>query len=93
MPEARADELVLAKSPSVYHQPDVPALLARHTATLPGVPAILIFRNPIARVVSDIVHYYATYKVGPMPNIDDIIMGRTEPYKYYRGDLHLVYLL
>ena len=85
MPKAQPDQLVLAKSPNVFQSSNISLTLQRHVDTLPGVKVILVVKNPIDRVVSDIVH---TYAVGvqarhKMPDINDIIMGRAGYLKAY----------
>ena len=50
---------------------------------------LMIVKDPIVRLVSDIVHYNAQYaqKYPKMiyNNIDDVVLGNIETRKYYPG--------
>lgn len=78
MPAARKDQLVLAKSPTVFQSSNISLTLQRHVDLLPDVKVILVVKNPIDRVVSDILHTYDNgIQAGQkMPDINDIIMDR-----------------
>ena len=43
----RSDQIVLAKSPAVWYQPDVNKVLLRHREHLPDIKILLIVRDPI----------------------------------------------
>ena len=43
----RSDQIVLAKSPAVWYQPDVNKVLLRHREHLPNIKILLIVRDPI----------------------------------------------
>ena len=85
MPKAMAEQLVLAKSPNVFQSSNISLTLHRIVKTVPDVKVILVVRNPIDRVVSDILHTYAVGTQGrhKMPNINDIIMDRVGYIKAY----------
>jgi hypothetical protein len=78
MPAARQDQLVLVKSPTVFQSSNISLTLQRHVDLLPDVKVILVVKNPIDRVVSDILHTYDNgIQAGQkMPDINDIIMDR-----------------
>ena len=86
MPLARPDQLVLVKSPFVFQSPNISLTLQRHVDTLPDVKVILVVKNPIDRVVSDILHNYANglQKGQKMPDINDIIMDRAGYIQAYK---------
>ena len=85
MPEARQDQLVLVKSPFVFQSPNISITLQRHVDTLPDVKVILVVRNPIERIVSDILQLYSVGIQAKfnMPDINDIIMDRVGYKKAY----------
>ena len=83
MPLARPDQLVLVKSPSVFQSPNISITLQRHVDTLPDAKVILVVKNPIDRVVSDIIHTYAGVS-DKMPDINDIIMDNAGYIQAYR---------
>ena len=85
MPVARPHQIVLAKSPFIFQSPNISITLQRHVETLPDVKVILVVRNPIDRIVSDILQLYsvgiqARYN---MPDINDILMDRVGYMKAY----------
>ena len=86
MPVARPHQIVLAKSPFIFQSPNISITLQRHVDTLPGVKVILVVKNPIDRVVSDIIHNYAVGLLArnKMPNINDIIMDKLGYIKAYK---------
>ena len=86
MPLARPDQVVLVKSPFVFQSPNISITLQRHVDTLPGVKVILVVKNPIDRVVSDILHNYVNglHKGEDMPDINDIIMDRAGYIQTYK---------
>ena len=75
MPLAKPNQTVIVKGRGVLSS----ISMNRIRETIPDVKLLLVVRNPIDRVVSDIVHEYTSgeLKGKPMPNVDDIIMGRT----------------
>merc|ERR1712032_681708 len=93
MPRASDDQVVLAKTPAIFQQYDPIKVLKRQKENLPSTKVIFIVRNPIVRLVSDIVHYNSTLKhksfYRPVLDIDQLIMGRDpdgdRPYDAHLG--------
>jgi len=86
MPESRPHQKVLVKSPKVFYQEDVMKVLIRHKEVLPNVKILLIVKNPIVRVVSDIVHFNDQFKDRndfKKQDVNDVIMGRSKDMPYY----------
>ena len=81
MPYAKPDQTVLVKAPGMYppRSPGNTTSLKRIYDVIPDVKLLLVLRNPIDRVVSDILHEYMAgrLKGKHMPDINDIIMNRT----------------
>ena len=77
MPDAEPDQTVIVKAPGVLRNP---AALNRIFEVLPDVKMLLVVRNPIDRVVSDIIHEYAEgiLKDKEMPDINDILISLAE---------------
>ena len=74
MPDAEPDQTVIVKAPGVLRNP---AALKRIFEAIPDVKMLLVVRNPIDRVVSDIIHEYAvgSQKDEEMPDINNIIVS------------------
>ena len=77
MPDAEPDQTVIVKAPGVLRNT---AALNRIFEALPDVKMLLVVRNPIDRVVSDIIHEYAegSLKDKEMPDINDILISLAE---------------
>ena len=77
---------MLAKSPAVWYQPDVDKVLERHKQLLPGVKILCIVRDPIVRLVSDVVHYNSNNdEEKHYHDIDSLILNKTLTRPYYPG--------
>ena len=74
MPDAEPDQTVIVKAPGVLRNL---AALKQIFDVIPDVKMLLVVRNPIDRVVSDIIHEYAvgSVKDKEMPDINDIIIS------------------
>merc|ERR1712032_806630 len=77
MPKASDDQVVLAETPALFQQYDPIRVLKRQRECLPKSKVILIVRDPIVRLVSDIVHYNTTLQKSRQNvyDIDQLIMG------------------
>ena len=77
MPDAEPDQTVIVKAPGILCNP---AALKRIFDIIPDVKMLLVVRNPIDLVVSDIIHEYSVgcLKDKGMPDINDIIMSLAE---------------
>ena len=78
MPFVQNYEMVVVATPVILDKPEDTTFLKRLHNAIPEVKVLLIVKNPIDRVVSDILHEYsaAQHKDETMPEVDDIIMGR-----------------
>ena len=78
MPLVRPDQTVVVATPGILDNPGDTTFLTRLHNAIPDVKVLLIVKNPIDRVVSDILHEYsaAQHKEETMPEVDDIILGR-----------------
>jgi len=88
MPNSRPDQITISKSPAVWYQEDVLKVLRRHKEHLPNVKMLMIVKDPIVRLVSDIVHYNSQLTKYPKMqynNVDDVVLGNIETRKYYPG--------
>merc|ERR1719270_2403509 len=78
MPPISSEMKLIAKSVgAIWYKDDVIKVLQRHRELMPNLKMLLIVKDPIKRVVSDIVHHYSikTYKNYGQPyNVNDIIL-------------------
>ena len=78
MPSVHDSQEVAVVTPGILDDPGNTIYLARLRDSIPDVKVLLIVRNPIDRVVSDILHEYsvAQHRDEVMPDVNDLIMGR-----------------
>jgi len=80
MPMISSGMKLIAKSiGAIWYQYDVVRVLERHKELMPNLKMFLIVKDPITRIVSDIVHHYSikTYKnFNQTYDINDIILGK-----------------
>ena len=62
------------------YQRQIDKILQRLKSTIPNIKLLLVVRNPVKRIVSNIVHEFKDGKLKnlKMPNIDDLILQRSE---------------
>jgi hypothetical protein len=78
MPLVRPDQIVVTKSPGMIEVPGNTTYLQRLRQAIPDIKLLMVVKNPIDRIVSDVLHEYISgaHKGEPMPLIDDVIMDR-----------------
>ena len=78
MPYVDNSQEVAVATPGILDNPNDTRYLARLRDAIPDIKVLLIVKNPIDRVVSDILHEYsvAQHRDEVMPDLDDLIMGR-----------------
>ena len=78
MPYVKDDQMTAVATPGILDKPEDITYLKRLHDAIPEIKVLLVVKNPIDRVVSDILHEFsaAQHKDEIMPDIDDIIMGR-----------------
>ena len=89
MPIATLDQIVIVKAPGVTNKTPTPATtlvyLNRLYQAIPDVKILLVVKNPIDRLVLQIVQEYVQYGGNhykeKMPDVNDIIMGRAGEIK------------
>jgi [heparan sulfate]-glucosamine 3-sulfotransferase 5 len=86
MPLARPDQIVVTKTPGMLDIPNYTSFLERLRQALPDIKLLMVVKNPIDRVVSDVLHEFkeGAHKGEPMPPIDDVIMHRAGNFSAYR---------
>ena len=77
MPFIKGDQMTAVATPGILDKPEDTTYLKRLHDSIPEIKVLLVVKNPIDRVVSDILHEFSTaqHKDEIMPDIDDIIMG------------------
>ena len=72
MPDAEPNQTIIVKATGILRNP-----AAWIFDVIPDVKMLLVVRNPIDRVVSDIIHEYAvgSQKDEEMPDINNIIVS------------------
>ena len=80
IPSVEDDEDIVVATAGILDRPGDASALERLHSAVPEVKVLLIVRNPIDRLVSDILHEFseAQHRDEIMPDTDDLIMGRTE---------------
>ena len=86
MPIARPDQIIITKTPGMIDIPGNTTYLKRLHQAIPDIKLLMVVKNPIDRVISDIIHEFTSgaHKGEPMPPIDDVIMHRAGNISAYR---------
>jgi len=82
MPLASKEQKVLVKTWAVWNQNDVIKVLERQKSHLPNLKILLIVRDPIVRLVSDVVQFYSgNPNKSKTIDINRIVTGQDEETK------------
>ena len=86
MPLARPDQIVVCKTPGMIDIPGNTTFLERLREAIPDIKLLMVVKNPIDRIVGDVMHEYAdgAHKGEAMPPIDDIILHKAGHISAYR---------
>ena len=85
MPLARPDQIIVTKTPGMIDIPGNTSFLERLHQAIPDIKLLMVVKNPIDRVISDVMHEFTSgaHKGEPMPPIDDVIMHRAGDISAY----------
>ena len=82
MPKAYSRHTVVAKSRGVWHQNDVMEVLQVHKKVVPNAKMMMIVRDPIARYISDVVHYNV-HRDKKYKDLDKVVQGKVLTGRYF----------
>ena len=78
MPQAESDQIIVIKTPGMLDFPYKTTYLERLRSAIPETKLLMVVKNPIDRIVSDVLHEFLSgkHKGKVMPPIDDVILGQ-----------------